>query len=77
MRYFFDLGHEKLETLDAEGSEFASEAQMQGEARRILAEAAEAEARIRQSAILTARVRDGSGNPVYRVVLTLEGQRLQ
>jgi hypothetical protein len=77
MRYFFDLGRENLEMLDAEGSEFASEAQMQSEARRILAEAAESEARTRQSAVLTARVRDGSGTPVYRVVLTLEGQRLQ
>jgi hypothetical protein len=77
MRYFFDVGREKLEMLDEEGSEFFSEAQMQSEARRILAEAAEAEARTRQCAVLTARVRDGSGTPVYRVVLTLEGQRLQ
>ena len=77
MRYFFDVGRDNLEMLDAEGSEFSSEAQMQCEARRILAEAAEAEARTRQSAVLTARVRDGAGTPVYRVVLTLEGQRLQ
>jgi hypothetical protein len=77
MRYFFDLGREQLEMLDPEGAEFFSEAQMQSEARRILAEAVEAEARTSQRSVLMARVRDDAGTPVYRVVLTLEGQSLQ
>ena len=38
---------------------------------------AEDEARFYTRATLTARVRDASGTPVYRAVLTLEGQPLQ
>lgn len=77
MRYFFDVSSDRLETRDEEGCELSSETQMQSEARRILAEIAEDEARFHARAVLTARVRDASGTPVYRAVLTLEGQPLQ
>jgi hypothetical protein len=50
---------------------------MQCEARRVLAQIAEDETRFSPRSILTARVRDSLGTPVYRVVLTLEGQSLQ
>ena len=38
---------------------------------------ADDEARFTARSVLTARVRDSYGTPVYRVTLTLEGQRLQ
>ena len=77
MRYFFDVSSDRLQTRDEEGCELASESLMQSEARRILAEIAEDEARFFTRATFTARVRDASGTPVYRAVLTLEGQPLQ
>ena len=77
MRYFFDVSSDRLETRDDEGCELANETLMQSEARRILAQIAEDEARFYPRATLTARVRDASGTPVYRAVLTLEGQALQ
>ena len=77
MRYFFDVRSEQLETLDEEGVELENEQQMQREARRLLAQIAEDESRFQTASVLMARVRDQSGQPVYRAVLTLEGQRLQ
>ncbi len=77
MRYYFDIHSERLETTDEEGVELDSEQQMQREARRILAEIAEDECRFQQTSVLMARVRDQAGCPVYRAVLTLDGQRLQ
>jgi len=76
IRYFFDIGSDRLETLDEEGCELDSEAQMQIEARRVLTQVADDEARFTARSVLTARVRDSYGTPVYRVTLTLEGQRL-
>jgi hypothetical protein len=77
MRYFIDVECERLKTRDEEGCELDSEAQMQCEARRVLAQIAEDETRFSARSVLTARVRDSAGTPVYRVVLTLEGQSLQ
>jgi len=77
MRYFFDIRSDQLETRDEVGIELENEAQAHREARRLLAEIAEDELRVSQCAMLTARVRDQSGQPIYRAVLTLEGARLQ
>ena len=77
MRYYIDVDTDKLQTRDEEGCELDNEAQMQCEARRVLAQIAEDETRFSPRSILTARVRDSFGTPVYRVVLTLEGQSLQ
>ena len=77
MRYFFDIKSDRAETLDEEGCELETEAQMQREARRILAELAEDETRFSPSSVLMTRVRNSQGRPVYRAVLTLEGQALQ
>jgi hypothetical protein len=77
MRYFFDVSSDRLQTRDEEGCELANETLMQSEARRILAEIAEDEARFHSHAVFTARVRDAAGTPVYHAVLTLEGQKLQ
>jgi hypothetical protein len=75
MRYFFDIVSDRLETVDAEGCELESDAQMRQEATRLLAEIVAAEAPY-GIARLTARVRDGAGRQVYRTVLSIEGQRL-
>lgn len=77
MRYFFDIRGEQVETRDEEGVELENEAQAQREARRLLAEIAEDETRFCASSVLMARVRDQSGQSIYRAVLTLEGARLQ
>lgn len=77
MRYFFDVSSDRLQTRDEEGCELATESLMQSEARRILAQIAEDEARFYTRATLTARVRDANGTPVYHAVLTLEGQPIQ
>ena len=77
MRYYFDVDTDQFQTRDDEGCELDNEAQMQCEARRVLARIAEDETRFAPRSILSARVRDSFGTPVYRVVLTLEGQSLQ
>lgn len=76
MRYFFDILSDRQETVDAEGCELESDAQMWVEATRLLAEIVAAEAPY-GIARLTARVRNGAGHQVYRTVLSIEGQRLQ
>ena len=76
MRYFFDILSDRLETVDEEGCELESDAQMQAEATRLLADIVVAEAPY-GIARLTARVRDGQGRQVYRTVLSIEGQRVQ
>ena len=77
MRYFFDIKGERVETRDEEGVELDNEQQAQREARRLLAEIAEGETRFASSSMLMAKVRDQSGQPIYRAVLTIEGARLQ
>jgi len=76
MRYFFDILSDRMETVDEEGCELESDAQMRIEATRLLADIVAAEAPY-GIARLTARVRDGKGQQVYRTVLSIEGQRLQ
>jgi hypothetical protein len=76
MRYFFDILSDRLETVDEEGCELDSDAQMRVEATRLLADIVAAEAPY-GIARLTARVRDSKGRQVYRTVLSIEGQRLQ
>ena len=76
MRYFFDILSDRLETVDEEGCELESDAQMRIEATRLLADIVAAEA-LYGIARLTARVRDSKGQQVYRTVLSIEGQRLQ
>ena len=77
MRYFFDIRGEQVETRYEAGMELENEAQAQREARRLLAEIAEDETRFQASSVLMARVRDQSGQPIYRAVLTLEGAQMQ
>lgn len=60
MRYFFGILSDRMETLDEEGCELESGAQMRQEATRLLADIVSAEAPY-GIARLTARVRDGNG----------------
>ncbi len=77
MRYFFDVLSDNHEIIDEEGSELQSDAQMQLEATRLLAGIASNEALYGGGPPLLTRVRDINGTPIYRAVLTIEGQRLQ
>ena len=76
MRYYFDLICGQNETVDDEGCDL-SEAEMQKQAVRLLAEIASDEAPTGNPPALTARVRDAQGNAIYRAVLHIEGARLQ
>lgn len=76
MRYFFDILSDRLETVDEEGCELESDAQMRAEATRLLADIVAAEAPY-GIARVTARVRNCQGRQVYRTVLSIEGQRVQ
>jgi len=77
MRYFFDILSDSHEIIDEEGCELQSDAQMQQEATKLLANIASDEAPYGRAPTLMTRVRDMNGTAIYRAVLTIEGQRLQ
>ena len=78
MRYFFDIvsftGGQA--TIDQEGCDLDTESEMRKEAIRLLAQVASDEAPYGNSPAISTLVRDNNG-PVYRAVLTVEGQTLQ
>ena len=77
MRYFFDVLSDSHEIIDEEGCELQSDAQMQQEATRLLANIALDEAPYGPPPAVMTRVRDMNGRAIYRAVLTIEGQRMQ
>jgi len=77
MRYYFDVYSGPHETVDEYGCELESEAEMRKEALRLLAGIVADEAPYGSPPVLSTRVRDITGRPVYRAAISVEGQHLQ